>query len=356
MKTSMQRCIQLFMVLAALVFSNAALAAYQFTTVDYPGALSTSLWGINDSGQVVGAAQLVVDGPTQNFIYDVKARTFTNVSAPVGTGLLGINASGVLAGGVIDMSGIERGTIRSTTGTYQSFTLPGWDNTEARGVGTSGLVSGFAYSSSTIDTIGFIYNPANSHFDTFLLQSTFPSPTIAQGINGSGQVVGSVFLAANAPGTGCVAQSRYGFLRSPTGAFKYFRVNGNGTAARGINDSGLMTGFAGGEGFVASLSASSSCQSLTVTAENLLTSNDPNDVGTFGQGINNAGIVSGGWQEYLGGDPDDPASYTMHGFVAIPIAGNKDQCKGGGWQWLVRANGTFFKNQGDCNQYVNTGK
>ncbi|HMG72374.1 MAG TPA: hypothetical protein VK582_02650 [Pyrinomonadaceae bacterium] len=38
------------------------------------------------------------------------------------------------------------------------------------------------------------------------------------------------------------------------------------------------------------------------------------------------------------------------------IATNKDQCKNGGWQTLFRANGTTFKNQGDCIQYVNTGK
>jgi Right handed beta helix region len=38
------------------------------------------------------------------------------------------------------------------------------------------------------------------------------------------------------------------------------------------------------------------------------------------------------------------------------VPANKDQCKDGGWQTLFRANGTGFKNQGDCIQYVNTGK
>jgi len=33
-----------------------------------------------------------------------------------------------------------------------------------------------------------------------------------------------------------------------------------------------------------------------------------------------------------------------------------DQCKNGGWQSSVRGNLTTFKNQGDCIQYVNTGK
>lgn len=32
------------------------------------------------------------------------------------------------------------------------------------------------------------------------------------------------------------------------------------------------------------------------------------------------------------------------------------QCKNGGWMTVFRANGTSFKNQGDCMQYVNTGK
>jgi hypothetical protein len=34
----------------------------------------------------------------------------------------------------------------------------------------------------------------------------------------------------------------------------------------------------------------------------------------------------------------------------------KEDCKGGGWNDLVRANGTSFKNQGDCVSYVNTGR
>ncbi|HEY2812312.1 MAG TPA: hypothetical protein VGJ03_02490 [Acidimicrobiales bacterium] len=38
------------------------------------------------------------------------------------------------------------------------------------------------------------------------------------------------------------------------------------------------------------------------------------------------------------------------------VATNKDQCKNDGWQTRTRANGTTFKNQGDCIQYVNTGK
>ncbi len=40
----------------------------------------------------------------------------------------------------------------------------------------------------------------------------------------------------------------------------------------------------------------------------------------------------------------------------LPVPQTADDCKKGGWQFLFRADGTPFKNQGDCIQYVNTGK
>lgn len=43
-------------------------------------------------------------------------------------------------------------------------------------------------------------------------------------------------------------------------------------------------------------------------------------------------------------------------FTAYTVATNKDSCKDGGWQSLSRADGSSFKNQGDCIQYANTGK
>ena len=34
----------------------------------------------------------------------------------------------------------------------------------------------------------------------------------------------------------------------------------------------------------------------------------------------------------------------------------RDSCRHGGWKTLTRADGSTFKNQGDCTQYVNSGK
>jgi hypothetical protein len=42
--------------------------------------------------------------------------------------------------------------------------------------------------------------------------------------------------------------------------------------------------------------------------------------------------------------------------LSVNLAGSVNACKNDGWQQLTRADGTTFKNQGDCIQYVNTGK
>jgi hypothetical protein len=42
--------------------------------------------------------------------------------------------------------------------------------------------------------------------------------------------------------------------------------------------------------------------------------------------------------------------------LSVNLAGNANACKNDGWRNLTRADGTIFNNQGDCIQYVNTGK
>lgn len=42
--------------------------------------------------------------------------------------------------------------------------------------------------------------------------------------------------------------------------------------------------------------------------------------------------------------------------LSVNEAGTVSACKNDGWQDLTRADSTIFKNQGDCIQYVNTGK
>lgn len=84
--------------------------------------------------------------------------------------------------------------------------------------------------------------------------------------------------------------------------------------------------------------------------------NNPNAVVVGGFGINQGS-----------GNPALTASSDMlsigHGgecvtydFEPFEVAADKDACKNGGWKTLRRADGSEFKNQGDCIQFVNTGK
>ena len=47
---------------------------------------------------------------------------------------------------------------------------------------------------------------------------------------------------------------------------------------------------------------------------------------------------------------------VTYNFELFEVATDANACKNGGWKTLKRADGTAFKNQGDCIQYVNTGK
>jgi hypothetical protein len=47
---------------------------------------------------------------------------------------------------------------------------------------------------------------------------------------------------------------------------------------------------------------------------------------------------------------------TTYDFEPYAVAQDKDDCKNGGWQTLKRADGSSFKNQGDCASYTNNGK
>ena len=64
-------------------------------------------------------------------------------------------------------------------------------------------------------------------------------------------------------------------------------------------------------------------------------------------GAPSGGVCNGGW---------DKSSDINVQVFASQVAPSKDSCKDGGWQSLVRTDGSTFKNQGDCIQYVNTGK
>ncbi|MFL5608358.1 MAG: hypothetical protein ACJ8AD_18030 [Gemmatimonadaceae bacterium] len=53
---------------------------------------------------------------------------------------------------------------------------------------------------------------------------------------------------------------------------------------------------------------------------------------------------------------DTPSTSVTYDFEPYRIATTKDACKNDGWKTVKRADGSAFKNQGDCVSYTNNGK
>lgn len=299
-----------------------AQAAYEYGLIDYPGAESTQVFGVNDHGIAVGNGY----GPsgTYPFVYDIKTGTFTDVANVAGydsTSFLAISDSGRLAGVVDDfVQGTRSGLIRDVQGADTVFSHPdAMSVTEVRGINNQGLVSGSRDSAERPGeyAFAFVYDPRNGTFTDFA-ESLL---TLAHGMNAQGDVVGSALFATGfGPADPCPdlpgnpAVKRYGWLRTVDGSLTYFIVNGEFTRARGVNDRGQIAGYvehsSGGaaqKGFVIELEASD-CQVLTVAAGDLL--EFPNSIVTSPEGITNSGDVVG--------IAVDDGTGVYHGFVATP--------------------------------------
>ena len=76
-----------------------------------------------------------------------------------------------------------------------------------------------------------------------------------------------------------------------------------------------------------------------------------------------AGFGAVAWDNFIGnvdaftiGVNSDNTTYNFELQEPTNVPANANQCKNGEWQTRTRADGSTFKNQGDCVQYVNTGK
>jgi probable HAF family extracellular repeat protein len=315
MTTSRKLALLGLLTLATTFAADSALAVYVFQDIDYEvvnGALArggtfTQSWGINDTGAI---AMEIADGVTPvNFIYQPSTATFTRLAAPP-AGLLasaiGINNAGVVVGSVYPSDFSSEYAFVLRDGAYQIFSQSGWNFTEARAVGSDGRVTGFSYSriGSASTGVAFIYDPASAIFTPFGVPGAVA--TLAQGMNAAGQVVGSSYAFADDGGNFWGASA---FLREANGDITPFRINGAATAARGINDNGLIAGWTNtSNGQRAFIGNASGFQLLECPADVC-----PGMTDMGAEGINNLGQVVGGWFE-------NHSASIMHGFLATPVS------------------------------------
>jgi fibronectin type III domain protein len=224
------------------------LSAGTFSTIDYPGAETewgTQLWGINDSGAIVGGHGPVYIGVAYGFVFSGGVFSSINFSTAPGSALganaMAINNSGQIVGEYEAASaptsfcpscpfpsnpGIA---YLDTGGSYTAFIPAGSETSSANGINTAGQIVGVYYNSSGV---GFGYMFSGGVFTTL----DFPGAvySLLYKINDNGQMVGQYEDSAG---------KWHGSMYNGTTFTSVDVPNATGTYAYGINNSGQIVGF-----------------------------------------------------------------------------------------------------------------
>ncbi|MFN2578167.1 MAG: hypothetical protein ABR607_10805 [Pyrinomonadaceae bacterium] len=211
--------------------------------LEYPNAVFTKAYGINNNGSVVG---YFIDSSNRRhgFLYD--GRNFTQLDYPdaVRTFAYKVNDAGQIVGGYADTAGLTHG-FSYFRGRFTPISFPGsLDNTSiARGINSRGDIVGL-YDLTVEITHGFIYQ--NGQYST--LDTPFAPQTDVLAINDSGRAVGYVW---DDPFNGPFR----GFSRDNTGFTRIDFPGASDTFPWTVNNGGMHGGtffdpFFGGDGYV----------------------------------------------------------------------------------------------------------
>ena len=248
MNASLIRRMGMLSVFALGLMVGSAANAYTWTEILIPsiGPIG-AVFGINDKDQVTVTN---ADG-SKTGIY--RNGIFTPLPPPPAgytVTALGINNAGVVTGGAFPPSDPthEQGFVLIGS-KYTFFAQTTWDNTEGRAIANSGLITGYSSNADGSLTAGFIYDPATNTFTDATPPGSGEGFSATQGMNADGRISGDGRL----PGLG-----RYAFVWQQGTLVKgkrqllpflgRFKIGEDGTAARGINDAGLIVGFTGWNG------------------------------------------------------------------------------------------------------------
>ena len=267
----------------------AAGPSYLFQTLpDFPTAIQTLPSDINNAGQIVGTATVLLGQGVVRHGFVLIGGTYTQIdyNTAFGTFATGINAGGDIVGG----NTFSPGGFLLSGGTFSQVTVPIGTVFAAEGINDAGQIVGILDNNTSFLKTGISATPL----------PTYPgaAATVAFDINNLGQVVGaSEFISPLRPDRG--------FLLS---GGNLFRLNlpgddlpGGDVSANGINDVGMIVGCFGcfnvssGDGFLD-------------IGGSFFQVDFPGGVGTQVEGINNLGQIVG---YYTDGS-------EVHGFLATP--------------------------------------
>ena len=279
---------------------------YSWTPIVIPHVTVAGAFGLNDLGQVaISDATGTVSG-----IYQYGRFTrLPNPPAGFTVTATGINDAGVIAGFATTTANAHEQGFILNHGQYRFFSRPGWDTTEPRSIGPSGLIVGINVQ-DTGEYAGFVYDPSAGTFTDVTPSGSFY--TIAQGINRFGRISGSgqddslgryAFISQpNTLGTGATASVPF---------LERIRLADGKANARGINDEGVITGWALSNGqTVGFVGSESRGYQVLVPPGGDVAGNM-----AFCQGINNARQVSCVVED-ANGNP-------LTGFIGTPMGDNQ---------------------------------
>jgi YVTN family beta-propeller protein len=211
-----------------------------FVTIDPPGSVLTVATGINDAGTIVGqwqASSGAFHGFTRSPLGNYKTLDFPGAAD---SGLGGINAVGSIVG-VYDLGDQSTNiSFLHIRGVFTSFEDPDRPlQTQSVGINSLNFISG-TYVDTAGNSHGFVRSP-NAQFHNY----DFPEAdtTIGTRINDLGQTVGQYFT--NSPPHGFILTGAMALISppSPSQFFSFDYPDSQGSAVRGINNRGQVTGF-----------------------------------------------------------------------------------------------------------------
>ena len=129
------------------------------TSFNYPGAVATNPYAINDSGEIAGSWTDSV-GFVHGFIWTQKLG-FTSFDAPKTTHTipLAINNSGTVVGYFATKKQTAQGAFLYSAGTLTVITVPGARSAQAVGINSQGTVLGDYSVGKALNPRGFLYQP-----------------------------------------------------------------------------------------------------------------------------------------------------------------------------------------------------
>lgn len=199
---------------------------FQFIKIDFPGAVKTSPYGINNRMIMVGE-YVAVDGSSHGFLWDSGVFTPLDFPGAIYTSAKGINDAGAVVGDFLDPSRKRHGFLY-VRGSFSQLDFPDSTMTSARVINSRGDIVGLytvgGYQSAYILSSGRYSELPGTRED-------FQRP---RGINDAGSIVG---WYSTGPGDFDFAAYLYN-----NGIFAYYDFRQPGSMLWDINNAGCMIG------------------------------------------------------------------------------------------------------------------